>query len=166
MKQRIKTLCAGGLLTLTLFGVAAAGPLEDARTADQKGDYATEIRLIRPLAEQGNTIAQHRLGKMYLSGQGVPNDDVQAFVWFRKAAEQGNADAQASLGMMYVDGRGVPQDYAQGLAWFRKAAEQGNASGQGNLGTMYNSGYGVPQDDAQAFAWLRKAAEQGTAWRR
>ena len=31
MKQRIKTFPAGGLLALTLFGAAAAGPPEDAQ---------------------------------------------------------------------------------------------------------------------------------------
>jgi uncharacterized protein len=121
MNQRIKTLCVGGLLALALFGVAAAGPLEESRTALESGDYAEVLRLLRPLANQGNATAQAQLGVMYANGQGVPHNDAQALVWFRKAAEQGNAIAQASLGAMYAGGRGVPQDYAQGVAWFRKA---------------------------------------------
>jgi hypothetical protein len=57
MKQQIKTFLAGGLLALTLFGVAMAGPLEDAKTAYQRGDYATALQIERPLAEQGNASA-------------------------------------------------------------------------------------------------------------
>ena len=104
MKQRIKTLCAGGLLALALFGVAAAGPLEDAKTAYQKGDYAAARRLIRPLAEQGNALAQDSLGYMYDRGEGVPQDYAQAVVWFRKAADQGDAFAQGEIGDMYMLG--------------------------------------------------------------
>ena len=58
MKQRITTLFASGVLALALFGVARAGPFEDAQEADQKGDYATELQILRPLAEQGNALAQ------------------------------------------------------------------------------------------------------------
>ena len=64
MKQRITTLFASGVLALALFGVARAGPVEDAQAADQKGDYATEMQILRPLAEQGNALAQLGLGVM------------------------------------------------------------------------------------------------------
>jgi hypothetical protein len=69
MKQRIKTLCASGVLALALFGVAAAGPLDEAKAAAERGDYATKMRLIRPLAEQGDAHAQGALSSMYLYGQ-------------------------------------------------------------------------------------------------
>jgi len=36
-----------------------AGPLEDADVAIKRHDYATALRLIRPLAEQGNANAQY-----------------------------------------------------------------------------------------------------------
>ena len=37
-----------------LGGVAVAGPLDDALAANERGDYATALRLYRPLAEQGD----------------------------------------------------------------------------------------------------------------
>jgi uncharacterized protein len=110
VKQQIKTLCAGGLLALALFGVARAGPGEDGYVAYSKGDYATAMSLWRPLADQGNAAAQTNLGWMYQKGQGVPQDNAQAVVWYRKAAEQGDANAQYSLGFMYALGLGVPQE--------------------------------------------------------
>ena len=48
----------------------AAGPLEDANAAYNRGDYATALRLLRPLADQGDASAQYNLGVMYDNGQG------------------------------------------------------------------------------------------------
>ncbi len=81
------------LLVVMACGVAAlalAGPYEDAATAYYKGDYATALRVLRPLAEQGEAQAQNNLGAMYAKGQGVPQDYAAAIVWYRKAAEQGD----------------------------------------------------------------------------
>ena len=80
--------------------------------AYESKDYATALKLWRPLAEQGDAQAQYNLGIMYDNGQGVPQDDAEAVKWYRKAAEQGIAKAQYNLGVMYANGRGVPQDYA------------------------------------------------------
>jgi TPR repeat protein len=88
------------------------------------GDYATALRMWRPLADQGSAIAQFNLGLMYENGQAVPRDYAAAANWYRKAADQGNASAQANLGFMYANGEGVPRDYAAAASWYRKAAER------------------------------------------
>ena len=162
MMRRITPLFAA-VFSLALLGGAAAGPLEDGQAAYRHGDYATAMRLLRPLADQGDASAQFGLGLMYVTGRGVPQDDAQGAAWYRKAAEQGDATAQLDLGSMYFKGQGVPQDYAQAVAWYRKAAQQGDAWAQNNLGMMYDEGRGVPQDYAQAVVWYRRAAEQGDA---
>ena len=112
-------------MIVALARVAGAGPLEDARMAHQREDYATEFRLLRPLAEQGNAEAQEALGSMYTGGRGVPQNYVEAVKWFRSAAEQGFADAQDSLARMYVQGQGVPKNYVQAHMWFNLAASRG-----------------------------------------
>ena len=56
--------------------------------AYQRGDYATAIRKLRPLAEQGNAKAQYSLGVMYDKGLGVPQDYVQAHMWYNLAASR------------------------------------------------------------------------------
>lgn len=53
---------------------AFAGPLEDGVAAYSRGDFATALRLLRPLAENGNAYAQYSLGFMYATGKGVPRD--------------------------------------------------------------------------------------------
>jgi TPR repeat protein len=149
-------------LAVALVGSAAAGPFEDGTAAYQKGDFATALRLMRQLADQGIAKAQYALGVMYYNGQGVPQDYAQAVNWYRKAADQGLAVAQFNLAIMYYTGEGVPQDYAQAFSWYRKAADQGHAKAQYNLAIMYNNGLGVPQDYIQAHMWANLAASRFT----
>jgi uncharacterized protein len=84
-------------------GVAFAGPLEDGIAAFNRGHYETALRLLKPLAAQGNAAAQDFVGVMYANGQGVPHDYEEAAKWFRIAAEKGDAHAATNLGSMYVD---------------------------------------------------------------
>jgi TPR repeat protein len=132
-----------------------------ANEARKRNDYATELKLLRPLAEQGNAVAQNNLGVMYFLGHGVPNDDVEAARWTRKSAEQGDAAAQFTLGVMYHEGRGVPQDYMESSRWFRKVAERGDPDAQASLGLMYIEGEGVQKDYVQAYMWFSLAAAGG-----
>jgi hypothetical protein len=110
--------------------------LDNARNAYKKDDYATALRLFRPLADQGNVIAQFYLGVMCYNGYGVNLDYSQAINLFRKAADQGNAMAQFNVGVMYNNGQGVPKDEAQAIGWYQKAADQGYADAQSALRVM------------------------------
>ncbi|WP_305910376.1 tetratricopeptide repeat protein (plasmid) [Methylomarinum sp. Ch1-1] len=135
--------------------------IKEARSAFDSKDYAKAIRLLTPLAEQGNPRGQYALGIMYAEGRGVSKDYSEAMKWFRKSAEQGNPRGQYALGTMYAEGRGVSKDYSEAMKWFRKSAEQGNPRGQYALGTMYAEGRGVSKDYSEAMKWFRKSAEQG-----
>jgi uncharacterized protein len=149
------------VLCMCLAAPVAAGPFEDGLAAYGRADYASALRLIRPLAEQGNPSAQAMLGLMSAIGRGVTQDYAAALTWYRKAADQGLASAQSDLASIYDQGFGVKQDYAAALTWYRKAADQGFASAEYNLGLMYANGKGVPKDPRAAVTWLRKAADHG-----
>jgi TPR repeat protein len=151
------------VLLLSLAAPVAAGPLEDAYAAHSRGDFATALRLYRPLADQGVASAQLKLGLIYDLGQGVPQNHAEAMKWYRLAADQGYASAQHGLGTMYHFGQGVPQNYDEARKWYRLAADQGYASAQSSLGGMYYFGRGVPQDYGEALKWLRLAASQSDA---
>ena len=144
-------------------GTAVAGPFEDALAAHKRGDFATALRLFRPLANQGNANAQFNLGLIFEQGQGVPQDYVEAAKWYRLAADQGDAYAQTNLGFLYEKGQGVPQNYAEAAKLYRLAAEQGDAVAQRNLGAMYHFGWGVPKDYDEAVKWNCLAVDQGDA---
>jgi predicted aspartyl protease len=150
------------VLLLAFSAPLAAGPLEDGLAAYQRGDYALALRHWRPLADQGNAVAQNSLGVMYAKGQGVPPNDAVAVSWYRKAADQGNATAQYNLGAMYEKGRGVQQYLLMAIIWYQKAADQGYAASQYNLGVMYaNGGQGILQDYVSAYMWFDLAAAAG-----
>ena len=137
---------AAVVLLLSLAGSAAAGPLEDAAAASDRGDHATARRLLRPLADQGDARAQYILGVIYANGKNYG----EALKWHRLAAAQGHPGAQFNLGLMYFEGQGVPKNYAEAVKWYRLAADQGDAAAQNNLGVAHHNGKGVPQDDAEA----------------
>jgi len=136
--------------------------LDAGEEALRNGDYATALREFRPLARQGNAVAQFLLGLMYDDGRGVPRDYAEAVRWYRMAAEQGNARAQFSLGSMYDHGEGLPRDHAEAIRWYRKAAEQGNADAQNSLGLGYEDGQGAPQDHAEPPAGTARQRNRET----
>lgn len=128
------------------------------------GDDACALKTLEQAAEQGSAVAQFWLGGLYLTGQGVPQDDAQGWAWREKAAAQGHVRAQFGMGARYFDGDGVPQDYEQARSWWEKAAAQGDAGAQSALGDMFYDGKGVRQDYAQARYWWEKAGEQDNWW--
>ncbi len=104
--------------------------------AYQLGDFTTALKEWKPLAEQGDAIAQNNLGKMYQKGRGVLRDYKEAFKWFLLAAEQGHVRAQKNLAKMYEKGRGVPQNEKEAFRWYRLAAEQGDSDAQQALAIL------------------------------
>ncbi len=67
----------------------AANRVTDFRVAPaayDRGDYATAFGEMKPLAEQGDADSQNNLGVLYHHGQGVPQDYVQAHMWFNLSA--------------------------------------------------------------------------------
>jgi TPR repeat protein len=93
MKLTFKHAIAAILLMLSFAAPVVAGPLEDADIAIKRRDYATALRLIRPLAEQGDASAQYNLGVFYDNGLGVPQDHVRALMWLNLSAAQGKEGA-------------------------------------------------------------------------
>jgi TPR repeat protein len=94
MKVAFKHIIAAAVpLMLSLTTPVVAGPLEDAYIAIKRHDYATALRLIRPLADQGDANAQYILGVFYNNGLGVPQDYVRSHMWLNLAATQGRESA-------------------------------------------------------------------------
>src|SRR3989304_3508082 len=86
-------------LLIILFHISLAIPtiaeqMKDADAAYLRGDYATAFDLLKPLAEQGNPLAQHNLGAMYERGEGVPQDYVMAHMWYNLAASRYSASEE------------------------------------------------------------------------
>jgi hypothetical protein len=147
------------IVVIVAIGLCVSAPwcwagLDEGVNAYRQGDYATALRELLPLAQQGDPGAQSFLGFMYTEGRGVPQIDAEAVKWYRRAADQGRALAQFNLGAMYLLGRGVPKNSTKAAKWIRRAADRGYAGAQHVLGFMYYLGAGIPQDFVQAHLWL------------
>ncbi|MBK9306302.1 MAG: sel1 repeat family protein [Nitrospira sp.] len=101
--------------------VVAAGSIEEAEFAYERGEYTKAARLFGPLAEQGVASAQFYLGVMHDRGRGVRQDYQMAVAWFRKAAAQGYPGPQNNLGLIYERGRGVRKDLVRAFMWYQLA---------------------------------------------
>lgn len=119
------------------------------------------LHLIFKAAEQGDANAQHLLGYMYDSGNGLIKNIDLAIYWYKKAAVQGHARSQVNLGFIYDLGKNTDQDIKKALYWYTKAAEQGIVIAQCNLGLLYYTPDGFFQNFDKAAYWFSKAADQG-----
>jgi len=119
------------IAALSLYvGFVKADSFGDAGAAYVKGDFVQVVKLLRPLAEKGNSEAQYKLGVMFDQGQGVAQDYLEASKWYRLSAVQGKSGAQYNLGVMYAKGQGVNQDYVRSYMWLSLAVAQGFSEAQ------------------------------------
>jgi TPR repeat protein len=146
-------------MALSIAGTALADPLDAATAAFNQGDYEGALRLLQPLAQEGNRGAQYNLGMMYNEGRGVPRNSAEALKWFQRAADQGDREAQRDLAYLYKHGDGIPRNNVEAFKWYRLAAEQGDAVAQFNVGYMYGSGEGTRVNNVEAYRWFALAVE-------
>jgi uncharacterized protein len=168
LKHSIR-FAAATIIAVTLMsqncraGSAQSHSLSDALIRYARLDYAAAHRLLSPLADDGDAVAQEILGFMYSRGEGVTRDDAVAFRWFMLAAEAGRTEAQFELGRMYRDGLGVAADGQAALFWFRRAAEQDKIDAYNAVGELYLGQNGIPADPEAASEWFSRGAEHGSA---
>lgn len=156
--------CALGASLAQAAAGAADRALQEAWTAYNIGNYQKTLRLIEPLAGDGNPRAQVMLGRCYENGLGVKQDLGVAAQWFQLAAEQNDSEAQVLLAYCYEVGAGVPKDPQQVMNLMTRAAESGNAEAQFNLALNYSQGlYGAPKNEQESFRWASLSAQQGYA---
>lgn len=149
------------LLVFTFLLIASPAWADTAAgvAAYDRGDFETALRELKPAAENGDPVAQTKLGLMFVKGLGMERDAPAAVEWFRKAAAQGDPEGQYSLGVAYDIGDTGTKDPAQALLWYRKSAERGYAKAQYNLGHMLVNDPD-PSGHVEGAGWVLKAAEQ------
>lgn len=144
-------------LLVTAFTAPAWAGFQEGWSAYYRGDYATALQELQPIAQQGHPAAQINLGIMYEEGQGVAQDYAEALKWYRRAVRQDYAEGQFRLGGMYAAGKGVTQNTAEAVKWYRKAAAQRDTEAMQLLGVIHHKGEGVAKDPVQAFMWYELA---------
>src|SRR5579871_3442162 len=162
-------LIRAAAMAALIFGTAAplaaqADPLADGISAFNAKDYPTALRLLSPLAGEGDASAEFHLGLMRLFGLGVAQDADAARVLNRQAAEQGYQPARQLFAAQCLDPDEGDAECQQAIAWLRADADAGNVEDQTSLGAMYLLGRGgLTKNPATAVLWFRRAAERGDA---
>ncbi|KAG9062216.1 hypothetical protein KI688_006548 [Linnemannia hyalina] len=163
-------------------GIAVAqaelGDMYCDNTGGVEQDYRLAMEWYQKVAAQDNNAkAQLKIGYLFHSGFGVPQDDAPPFECHLTSAEQSNAMAHIKW-MLKATGRGLVEaecmtevtyksegcadmNFDRIMNWSLKAAEKNVPPALGNIGDMYLFGEGVPKDDVRASEGYRMAAEQG-----
>lgn len=152
MKHFVTTTAA-----LLLLSLSSWAGYEDGAVAFEKGDFEAALAEWRPLADQGHAQAQHNVGVMYATGQGVSQSFDEARKWFLRAAEQGLGQAAKSLGTTYSKGHGVEKDLVQAYTWFEIAetlGDKGAIEAQRNASIRMTTAQ-LDQAERAAQEWLQ-----------
>ncbi len=128
-------------------------------------------------AENGHALAQWKLGRMYAEGEGVTQDDLKAFEYFRSIASSHAddnpdtpqarfvANAFVALGHYYLEGipkTQVKRDPDRAREMFSYAASYfRDPDAQYYLARLYLDGVGAPHDPRQAARWFGLSAQKG-----
>ena len=88
------------------------------------------LRWLRQAADEGNALAQFKLGLQYAYGRDIHPNDTEAVKWWKRAAINKSANAQYCLGVMYESGRGVEPDARLANQYFERAYARGFRPGR------------------------------------
>jgi localization factor PodJL len=146
----------GNPLAQTVIGIRAQG-----NTEGSAANPAEAFKWLSRAAQQGQAVAQYRLGTLYERGQGVAANAATAASWYEKAAAQGNRLAMYNLAVAMANKSLGRQNMPEAARWFSKAASLGLVDAEFNLAVLYERGDGVPQSLLDAYKWYMIAAAAG-----
>jgi TPR repeat protein len=118
------------------------------------------LRILEPMAENGNLQAQNHLAYFYINGIGVEKNTVKGHSYLKKAAQSKNPDAAFQLGKdLRSGGDGIQKDFAAARNWLEYAIDLGSTDALVTLGIMYYEGE-ITKNDEKAFSCFSQAAAQ------
>ena len=128
MKQEtfFRATIIGVVFVVTVvFSMAQAQDYNDGLRAAKVGDYNTAVMKWKPLALQGDAMAQFNMALMYHRGLGVGIDEARAVAWYKMSANNGYIKAQEFLAAAYNEGWfGLPHDQNKASYWLQRMEEQ------------------------------------------
>src|SRR5207237_102590 len=127
--------------------------------------------------QEGEPGAIWKLGRMYADGDGVDQNKLGSFGYFKNltrthaenppspGSQQARFEASAFLALGHLYLEGIPETYVKpdpvmAREMFQIAASNfGDAEAQYQLGTLYLHGTGFAKDGRQAARWFKNAAD-------
>ncbi|ALN73436.1 tetratricopeptide repeat protein [Aureimonas sp. AU20] len=147
--------------------------------AYKRGEKAEALEALQQAADLGHAGARWKLGQMYAEGDGVKEDDFEAFKMFEEIVRDQEDDTATSPNAAYVasavvalaeymrngiPGTPIAADPTQARQLYAHAATYfGDAQAQFELGRMLLAGEGGRPNPPQAARWLQLAAKKGYA---
>jgi len=141
------------------------------------GEKAKAVHSLEYAAEMGHALAQWKLARMYAEGDGVVQDDLKAFEYYRGVADNHAddnpdtpearfvANAFVALGHYYLDGipnTQIKRDPDRAREMFGYAASYfRDPEAQYYLARLYLDGVGAPHDPRTAARWFGLSAQKG-----
>jgi len=145
-------------------------------SAYKSGHKEQAVEAYKFAAEKGQIGATWKLARMYAEGDGVVQDDYEAFKFFSEIVDQDvepgspeesyMSDALVALGSYWLNGipGRIEANPVQAQQYFmRAAATYRNPTAQYEMGKMFLTGDGAKKNLRQAGRWLQLAAEKGHA---
>jgi TPR repeat protein len=111
-------------------------------------------------AEDDSKVALYNLGKC-CELEGILQNKVRAFGFYKKSADQGFVDAQYKVGYCYDHGIGVNMDKKKAFDLYKIAAKEDNCDAQKSLAFLYEQGDGTEKSIEKAIYWYEKAVKNG-----
>ncbi len=103
-----------------------------------------------------------QLGYKYYSGENIPIDKKQAFLYFNYCAQLGNTNAMNICGIMLYRGDGILQNKIAALEFFKKSLNEGNVNAMIYYGLFLKNGdCGLKKNKEEAEKFF-KIAEIGS----
>jgi len=109
-------------VTVTIYKGSAAASVG----IDEKSMQAEIVSWYKKAAENGNPDAQLLLAQMYLKGEGIAQNNEEAFKWFKFSARQGNTDALYNVASMYAQGKGTPRNVEEAILSYEELEKKSN----------------------------------------
>ena len=146
------------------------------------GETVKAVNSLEYAAEKGHALAQWKLGRMYAEGDGVAQNDLKAFEYFRRIADSHAddnpdtpqarfvANAFVALGHYYLEGipkTEVKRDPQRAREMFAYAASYfRDPDAQYYLARLYLNGTGAPRDPRRRRAGSVSRRRRANARRR
>lgn len=150
-----------------LMGACANMPdMKTARNAAAEQDYTTAAHHYQALSDFGLPEAKMELGRLYLAGNGVPQDSGKALRLFQEAQTiSANSrianyvtQAQVKLGSDALKSTNTGLSPQAGIQLLTAAAEKNDPKALFELGSAYEKGTGVQADGVKAARYYERAA--------
>ena len=130
-----------------------------------KQDSLRAYNLLLKASDKGDAYAMFDLGE-YRHLKSVPNSELEALEWVKKALETTDSDILKSecalkLYFKYLGTEGIAKDLSTAVGWLHKAEEYYPFSAvQNELGVCYLNGIGVDSNKEEAIKWFTKGYQQ------